>query len=262
MIKPYYQEPGIVIYNADCRDVLPQLEPVDLVLTSPPFNVGMEYEIDLWESVKDYHSWLLQCLTYSVQRLASGGWIIVEMGDGFVSPEHSHALPGQREQWCMGTSARIVSLFLDLGIYYKGETIWNRGRWINNAAGRLTCANGSPAILVQHSKVVFARRPGGRTGVGSFDPSLNRLKSIWCRSVWDHIQPESDNRHPAVMPQLMASGIIKMWTIEGHTVIDPFCGRGTVLRAAKDLGRKAIGIEIEKKYCDIAIDRLRQGVLL
>jgi site-specific DNA-methyltransferase (adenine-specific) len=49
--------------------------------------------------------------------------------------------------------------------------------------------------------------------------------------------------------------------LEGGTVVDPFVGSGTMLRVAKDLGIKAIGIEIEEKYCEIAVRRLAQGVL-
>jgi site-specific DNA-methyltransferase (adenine-specific) len=54
---------------------------------------------------------------------------------------------------------------------------------------------------------------------------------------------------------------VRWWSDEGDIVLDPFCGSGTTLRAAKDLGRKAIGIEIEEKYCKIAADRCRQDTI-
>lgn len=67
--------------------------------------------------------------------------------------------------------------------------------------------------------------------------------------------------HPATMPFRMATDHILSWSNSGDLVFDPFMGSGTTLRAAKDLGRKAIGIEIEERYCEIAANRLSQEVL-
>ncbi|HEX6827264.1 MAG TPA: site-specific DNA-methyltransferase [Nitrospiraceae bacterium] len=67
--------------------------------------------------------------------------------------------------------------------------------------------------------------------------------------------------HPAMMPIRMAMDHIMTWTNRGDTILDPFMGSGTTLRAAKDLGRKAIGIEIEERYAEIAARRLQQEVL-
>jgi DNA modification methylase len=66
--------------------------------------------------------------------------------------------------------------------------------------------------------------------------------------------------HPCARPLAQMLFLIDILSEEGDLVIDPFCGTGTTLRAAKDLGRKAIGIEIEEKYCEIAARRLDQGV--
>ncbi len=67
--------------------------------------------------------------------------------------------------------------------------------------------------------------------------------------------------HPTQKPVELITWILTLkWTPIG-TILDPFMGSGTTLRAAKDLGRKAIGIEIEENYCAIAVERLKQGVL-
>jgi site-specific DNA-methyltransferase (adenine-specific) len=66
--------------------------------------------------------------------------------------------------------------------------------------------------------------------------------------------------HPAVMPRQMAIDHIQTWSVTQECILDPFMGSATTLRAAKDLGRRAIGIEIEEKYCEIAAKRLAQKV--
>ena len=68
-------------------------------------------------------------------------------------------------------------------------------------------------------------------------------------------------KHPAIFPDALARDHINSWSNPGDMILDPFMGSGTSLVAAKSLGRKAIGIEIEKRYCDIAIERLRQNYL-
>ena len=67
--------------------------------------------------------------------------------------------------------------------------------------------------------------------------------------------------HPTQKPLKLITQIVNDFSDEDNILLDPFMGSGTTLRAAKDLGRKSIGIELEEKYCEIAVERLRQEVL-
>jgi site-specific DNA-methyltransferase (adenine-specific) len=85
---------------------------------------------------------------------------------------------------------------------------------------------------------------------------LGRRFNLWT------INPYSESiDHPAIFPIRLATDHILSWSNPGELIIDPFMGSGTTLRAAKDLQRKSIGIEIEEKYAEIAAKRLAQEVL-
>jgi len=82
-----------------------------------------------------------------------------------------------------------------------------------------------------------------------------------CHPGWWEDSPDDERWHPCQKPLSIIASQIKASTLEEELVLDPFMGSGTTLRAAKDLGRRAIGIEIEEKYCEIAAKRLSQEVL-
>ena len=79
-------------------------------------------------------------------------------------------------------------------------------------------------------------------------------------NVW-RIQPVNGSDHPAPYPLTLAERCIRLSTWPGEIVFDPFMGSGTTLRAAKDLGRRAVGFELSEAYCEIAAKRLAQEVL-
>ena len=90
-------------------------------------------------------------------------------------------------------------------------------------------------------------------------------KSLWSGKTtettdWFHLREQCNTLHPTEKPlELLRDWSLK-FSNKGDTILDPFMGSGTTLRAAKDLNRKAIGIEIEEKYCEIAALRLSQEV--
>jgi site-specific DNA-methyltransferase (adenine-specific) len=99
--------------------------------------------------------------------------------------------------------------------------------------------------------VMVAHKRGGRLLWAEDAPAVPNIQRI---------MPPRNDLHPTTKPIELPRRFIE-WT-GAQTVLDPFMGSGTTLRACKDLGRRGIGIEIEEKYCEIAAERLRQGVLL
>lgn len=208
MIKPYYQDDHCTIYHGDCREVLPSLGPVDLVLTDPP------YGLTDWNN----------------RGTNSGG------------PFDSEAT----QRWDVRPSAETIALVLAAG---KMAIFWG-GNHLADTLGA--------------SKQFFVWDKGIR------GMHFNDCELAWCSEFRQACRvfnfPAARNnqkQHPTQKPVELFTWCIYMADKAQRckTILDPFMGSGTTLRAAKDLGRKAIGIELEEKYCEIAAKRLRQEVL-
>ena len=221
MIKPYYQDESCTIYHGDAREILPRLQK-GLIVTDPP------YGIDL-------------ALGMGGGKKGSGGmWKGVKIkGDENISVRDEvldmfsafAAFGSPRVSWPLNT---------------KSVLVWDKGE--HTGAGDLSFP-WKPSfefIFIAGSGWKSTKRTGGVIRVNAVAGCVG-----------------NDNKgmryHPFEKPVAICGHLIARH--ESNLIIDPFMGSGTTLRAAKDLGRSAIGIELEEKYCEIAAKRLRQEVL-
>jgi site-specific DNA-methyltransferase (adenine-specific) len=199
MIRPYYQDDSVTIYHGDCREILPELPKVDLVLTDPPYGCG-KAEWDTHFPIEWYQICKAISPIIAIMTGSSGVKDAVNLvGGDFVDILSGRNLNGMTRGPC------------------------GFGNWI---AVTLACST-----ITQ--------------GPNAFDFTVNGEK-------FDHPSPKPIDFVRRSLARIMP---------EPGTVLDPFMGSGTTLRAAKDLGRIAIGIEIEEKYCEIAAKRMAQEVL-
>ena len=261
----YYRDSAGVIYCADCLEILPLLEPnsVDLVVTSPPYNVGMEYEIIRpWP---EYYSDLKRFAFGAFYVLKDGGVLSAILPKDVKLKKDQIDRQGSRVE---RIAARFEMLCQDeIGYLPRESIVWaksnNEGEALsytyamgsdNNIYIRPTCE-----IVTLNSKNRYYY-DGGTGRRGSKDvPFLDETKDLW----W--IAPVRSRHHPCPYPEIIADRLIRMFTLNHKfipVVLDPYMGIGTTAVAAKQLGRKFIGIEIEEKYCEIAKQRLAQEMLL
>lgn len=225
-MKPYFERDGIVIYHGDCREILPLLSGFDVVITDPPYGVGLEAK-----SAKRRGGGVVRRAgTYSVpdtpEYIASVVIPVIAM-----CIERSKAVavtPGIRNLWLYPPAD-------DLGGFYSAAAT-GMGKW------------GFTAI---QPILYYGSDPYLRTRQGSRSNSHGQT----------YPNDANDIDHPCAKPIRMWRWLVSRASLPGEVICDPFMGSGTTLRAAMDLGRCAIGIELEERYCEIAARRLQQAVL-
>lgn len=267
-MKPYYEADGITIYNTDMRGVI-DVGRVAAVVTSPPYNVGIPYEgaddslpwPDYWKLVESACQLIFISLVSTGRCWVNVAPVVQEQpgGAGRNGGPHSGRSRKDRESLIAGWSTRLEAA----GIKACDVIAWCSQRGSGTAWGSWQSPSapnvrGDWEAVLMHYKDAWPRTaPAGmekwRDTAGDW-PAL--VSNVWT------IRPEFDrNGHPAPFPVELAARAIRLSTWPGETILDPFCGSGAALVAAKTLGRRAIGIEQSERYCELAAKRLAQGVL-
>jgi len=237
-MKPYYQDEWVTIYHADCRDILPDLPKVDLVLTDPPYGVTQNKQdicVDL-SPFLIYPAVIFSQQPYTTDLISKHKslfkydliWDKV-LSSGFLN---ANRMPLRRHEIIL-----IFGNVLYTPVKTKGEKNHSKGKpkeTENNNYGDFDFVDNSELHGDMKHPTSILRYPKPHPAV-----SLHRTEKAIGIIDW----------------------LIKSYSKEQGLILDPFLGSGTTAYCAKKLNRKCIGIEIEEKYCEIAVKRLRQSVM-
>ena len=251
--KPYYEDSGITIYHGDCREILPTIadDSVDIMWTDPPYghNNNDGDLIHKWEQALGQP---LDCES-SPRPIANDSMDDMKKVVDFALMEAARFL--KRDCCCCcccccggggpkPTFAWIANRMDSKGLSFFHAVVWDKGglgmgwRYRRN-----------------YEMVMVAHRKGGKLkweweGSGVETANVIRLGKII---------PQADD-HPTPKPVSLPLHFLQLHGKKGDLLVDPFMGAGPSLVAAKQLGMKAIGIELEERWCELAVKRLRQEV--
>lgn len=253
MGAPYYEDELVTLYLGDCLDVLPEITGVDLVVTSPPYNLaGLPWApLGHWRPGGASGSG------------GSGKWVTgAHSGTGVAYSDHADDLPHEDYvAWqhevltaCWGTLSdrgaiyynhkpRVVGahlwtpLELNPDLPLRQIIIWARSGGMNYSRA---------AYVPTHEWIMVLAKPNFRLR----DQSASGVGDVW------RINQDTANSHPAPFPLGIPARAIE--TTAPRVVLDPFAGSGTTLRAAATAGVRSIGIEKSEQYCEQIAKRLGQ----
>jgi site-specific DNA-methyltransferase (adenine-specific) len=228
MSAPYYSDDLVTLYHGDCREVLGSMDDrsVDCVITDPPYTER----------------------THGMAKTnrGKGHGVKAVSFAAFTDADLLDALTN-----CGRVTRRWVVASLDYAHAFQmdvtpppGLRSLRIGVWVK--------PNPMPQIS--------ADRPGqGWEAISFFH--RDDVKPAWNgggkAGVWIHPVVQNEG-HPTVKPLPMVSDWVRLFTNPGDSILDPFAGSGTTLRAAKDQGRRAVGVELDERYCEVAARRLAQ----
>lgn len=242
------------IFNADClkKTTLPA-NSCDLIVTSPPYNVGMAYDgtgskdsVDYSEYLKFTRNWIRNAMYWSRDE----GRMCINVA---LDTSKFGKFP---------LTAYVTQIALKSGWKYFATIIWNEGNISRRTAwGSWKSASAPHIISPVETVIVFYKRKWIRGPYQNDDITKTELNN-WTTKLWS-FNGESAKRvgHDAPFPRELPRRCIKLFSKQGETILDPFTGSGTTLIEALLHNRKAIGIEMEERYCQLANKRISENVL-
>jgi len=236
------------IIHGDCRDVLHKLpeESIDLVVTSPPYNVGKEYEEPMSEG--EYTNFLAEVFLGLKRVLKPDGRICWNVPYQVMNPHREIFSPW----YCSVKALRRAKL------KYRDNITWNQLNSDNDTAWGSWCSASAPwlrhmteAIIIVY-KEVWKKQNKGESDI-TRDEFLKFVLDLWgmpCAS-------RKKVGHPAPFPEELPYRCIKLFSYVNDVVLDPFLGSGTTALVALKTGRGFVGVELNYDYCLIALKRIK-----
>jgi len=256
-MRVYFQKADeVVLYQGDAVKVLKELPEsfVDLIVTSPPYNVGKEYGggVNDRKSYEEYLEFARGWLEGAYRVLKYGGRIAINVPSCIQQTTGSKYAYMAFDYVCL---MREVG-FLDMdwivwvktvnGLPVARDTAW--GSWCSPSHPYIRDACEYVVVMAKGSKKRVDKK-----GKNDITPEefMRFTTNVWM------IPPATDRAHPAPFPRELPYRLIKLYTWKDDVVLDPFAGSGTTLVVGVELNRKVVGIEIEERWCELIVRRLK-----
>lgn len=230
--------------SSESMDEIPD-NSVHLMITSPPYNVGKEYDSDL--TLDEYLDLLTRVFSQTYRKLVTGGRACINIANIGRKPY-------------IPLHAMVIEIMLDLGYLMRGEVIWDK-----SASAGGSCAWGSwmsasnPVLRDFHEYIlIFSKESYSKDKKQEKRDTIEHDEFIqWTKSIWTFPAVNAKKiGHPAPFPVELPHRLIKLYSYEGDVVLDPFVGSGTTCLAAIQNNRKYIGYDIKKEYIELAEKRI------
>ena len=250
--KLFYKQKDIYVLVGDSRE--PDLfnrEFIDLIVTSPPYNVGIGYnQIDDGISYEEYlefsKQWMKNCFRWSKKSTRFCLNIPLDKNKG-----------GHRS-----VGADLTVIAQEVGWKYHSTIIWNEGNISRRTAWGSWMSASAPYVIAPVELIVILFKEQWKKDSQNRTSDIGREEFMqWTNGLWT-FNGESKKKigHPAPFPRELPKRCIKLFSFVGDVVFDPFLGSGTTLLEAFTLGRKGVGVEIDENYAAIAKKRLLKEI--